>query len=209
MNGFIDTFFNNQLQQLTIHNCIRLAPSLTGLRVSSLLLWLTWFWFTNRSFHQLPFCRCPLVNTPQLNTQLNSTTELWNLLWVLNAEWQLIYGWIANECVLACHSFITSGRTEYKSSPPIVPLLLCLLIRCCGKVFSEQLSSNGRLCSVSLTAQFRLSDSHERWDRGFKSHSRHGCLCAFILCLLCSVCRQRPCGGLIPRLRSPIHYVYN
>jgi hypothetical protein len=23
----------------------------------------------------------------------------------------------------------------------------------------------------------------ERWGRGFESHSRHGCLCEFILCL--------------------------
>jgi hypothetical protein len=29
----------------------------------------------------------------------------------------------------------------------------------------------------------------EHWDRGFESPSRHGCLCAFILCLCCSVCR--------------------
>jgi hypothetical protein len=28
----------------------------------------------------------------------------------------------------------------------------------------------------------------KHWDRGFQSHSRHGCLCAFILCLCCSVC---------------------
>jgi hypothetical protein len=27
-----------------------------------------------------------------------------------------------------------------------------------------------------------------RWDRGFESHSRHGCMCVFILCLCCSVC---------------------
>jgi hypothetical protein len=40
-------------------------------------------------------------------------------------------------------------------------------------------------------------------DRGFESHLRHGCLCAFILCLCCSVCRLRPCVGLIPRPRSP------
>jgi hypothetical protein len=26
-------------------------------------------------------------------------------------------------------------------------------------------------------------------DRGFKSYSSHGCLCAFTLCLFCSVCR--------------------
>jgi hypothetical protein len=29
--------------------------------------------------------------------------------------------------------------------------------------------------------------SLERWDRGFKSHSKHGCLCGFILCLCCPV----------------------
>jgi hypothetical protein len=29
----------------------------------------------------------------------------------------------------------------------------------------------------------------KRWGRGFESDSRHGCLCPFILCLCCSVCR--------------------
>jgi hypothetical protein len=33
----------------------------------------------------------------------------------------------------------------------------------------------------------------ERWDRGFESHSRQRELFAFILCLCCSVCRQRSC----------------
>jgi hypothetical protein len=27
------------------------------------------------------------------------------------------------------------------------------------------------------------------WDHGIESHLRHGYLCAFILCLCCSVCR--------------------
>jgi hypothetical protein len=40
----------------------------------------------------------------------------------------------------------------------------------------------------------------KRCDRGFESHSRHRCLCAFILCLCCSVCT---CDGLIPHPRSP------
>jgi hypothetical protein len=31
--------------------------------------------------------------------------------------------------------------------------------------------------------------SLERCERGFESDSSHGCLCAFILCLCCSVCR--------------------
>jgi hypothetical protein len=40
---------HNQLQELTINDCLRLAPFSFSLilLVSSLLLWLTWFWVTN------------------------------------------------------------------------------------------------------------------------------------------------------------------
>jgi hypothetical protein len=34
---------------ITVNDCLRLVPFLTELWVSSLPLWLTWFWFTNRS----------------------------------------------------------------------------------------------------------------------------------------------------------------
>jgi hypothetical protein len=47
----------------------------------------------------------------------------------------------------------------------------------------------------------------KRWDRGFESLLRHGCLCAFIMYLCCPVCRQRPCGRLIPRPKSPTYCV--
>jgi hypothetical protein len=47
----------------------------------------------------------------------------------------------------------------------------------------------------------------KHWDRGFEAHLRHGCLFAFILCLFCPVCRQRPYDGLILRPRSPTDYV--
>jgi hypothetical protein len=40
----------------------------------------------------------------------------------------------------------------------------------------------------------------EHWSSGFGSHSRHGRLFAFILRLCCSMCRLRPCDGLIPRV---------
>jgi hypothetical protein len=43
-----------QFQQLTISDCLRFAPFPTELRVSSLPLWLTWFWFTSQSLPQLP-----------------------------------------------------------------------------------------------------------------------------------------------------------
>jgi hypothetical protein len=71
--SFTISLNHNQWQQPTFNDCLRLAPFLNGLRVVLflvfLLLWLTWFWFTNR--HSFSF-RCPLVNTPQLNTQLLS-----------------------------------------------------------------------------------------------------------------------------------------
>jgi hypothetical protein len=52
MIGFIGNNYN-QLQQLTINECLRIAPFLTGLCLSFLLVfllpWLTSFWFTNHS----------------------------------------------------------------------------------------------------------------------------------------------------------------
>jgi hypothetical protein len=45
--------------------------------------------------------------------------------------------------------------------------------------------------------------SLEHYDRGFESHSRH---IRISVCVY-SVFRQRPCGGLITRLRSPTDYV--
>jgi hypothetical protein len=44
---FTLTLNYNKLQQLTINDRLRPAPFLIGLRVFSLLLWLTWFWLTN------------------------------------------------------------------------------------------------------------------------------------------------------------------
>jgi hypothetical protein len=40
--------------------------------------------------------------------------------------------------------------------------------------------------AVEVMSCFR---SLERWDCVVVSHSRHGCLWAFFLCLCCSVCR--------------------
>jgi hypothetical protein len=47
----------------------------------------------------------------------------------------------------------------------------------------------------------------KHWDRGFESHSGHGSLCAFILCLCYPVYRKWPCGGLISRPRSPTDWI--
>jgi hypothetical protein len=40
---------------------------------------------------------------------------------------------------------------------------------------------------VTRRSQWPLSLRLEHWNCGFESHSRHGCLSAFALCLCCSV----------------------
>jgi hypothetical protein len=55
--------------------------------------------------------RCPLVNTPQLNTQPNSITEILNSLTTES---------------ITCPSFITSEPIEQRSASPTVPLLFCV-----------------------------------------------------------------------------------
>jgi hypothetical protein len=101
------------------------------------------------------------------NWTLNSTTELSYEFWMSNVES------LANECVVTWPTYITSGRTEYKSPLQTVPLLLCAYpllrksvsilwlrsdfhkpIHCCGNVSTESLSSSGHLCSASLIAHF-------------------------------------------------------
>jgi hypothetical protein len=47
--------------------------------------------------------------------------------------------------------------------------------------------------------------SLEHCHHGFDSHSRHGCLCMFILCLCCSVL----CDELILRPRSPTDCIWD
>jgi hypothetical protein len=55
-----------------------------------------------------------------------------------------------------------------------------------------------KMKETRLTGELYLHNAASFMRRnGFKSRSRHGSLCAFILC--CSACRHRPCDGLIPR----------
>jgi hypothetical protein len=81
MIGFIYNYFYNlsylQSQQFTVGDCLSLAPFLTGLRVSSFksFFYCDWLGPDLRIGHYYSF-RCPLFNTPQLNTQPNSATEL-------------------------------------------------------------------------------------------------------------------------------------
>jgi hypothetical protein len=59
-----------------------------------------------------------------------------------------------------------------------------VLIRCCGNVFSEPLSSNGRLCGASLTAHFRCSGVMSQYTtfRAFWTRSRD--IINFVRCIL-------------------------
>lgn len=69
-----------------------------------------------------------------------------------------------------CPPFITPGRTEYRTLPSTVHVIVCLFVAagtCLAthytamddleNVFTKQLSSNGHLCGASLTAHFRHS----------------------------------------------------
>jgi hypothetical protein len=62
---------------------------------------------------------------------------------------------------------------------------------------------SGHQSTLNFVAPLKLSVDHsgcevwvinclrplEYWDRGFESYSMHRYLCAFILCLCCSVCK--------------------
>jgi hypothetical protein len=118
----------NQLSQFSINDPLRLAPFLTGLRVSSLLR--DWLGSDLRIGHFFSF-RCPLVNIPQLNTQLNSTTELPSEFfydcWMKN--WRLTYDWLITDSI-TCSSFYNFGKvrisvTISKSSS----ITACLFVR--------------------------------------------------------------------------------
>jgi hypothetical protein len=90
--------FKSLLQSvITAHNqWLPKTPFLTGIRVSSLLLWLTWLCF--RICH-------------------------------LFYKWFFIYKWIMVTDSIMCPSFITLGRTKYRSLPPAVPVLfLCFSV---------------------------------------------------------------------------------
>jgi hypothetical protein len=112
MIGFIDTFLiisfsYNQLQQLTVSGCLGLAPFLTGPRVSSLRS--DWVGSGSGAGHFFSF-RCPLVSTPQLNTELLKC--LWILLRLTNEP--------SNHNM---SPFCNSGQTEQRSPTRIFRLL--------------------------------------------------------------------------------------
>jgi hypothetical protein len=86
------------------------------------------------------------------------------------SKWFLPFGFFYQNFILS--SLLSHACYEYTSRPP-EPVLFDLPTSICGRTVY------GMNCLLSL----------EHWDRGFEYHSRHGCLCMFLLCLCCSVCR--------------------
>jgi hypothetical protein len=102
----------NQLQQLIIN----LLP-----RTRSILILLSQF-SCNFWTAELPNCLLFLSSfyCDWLRSDLRATH-----FWFTNELRIMNDGSLTNECVLTCPPFITSGRTEYKSPPPTVPLSSC------------------------------------------------------------------------------------
>jgi hypothetical protein len=79
----------NQLWQLTIGDCLRLAPFFTGLRVSSLLLWLTWF-----SFYESVASSDSAVRWLPLHS------------WTMNHDWIWVWVWVTlRATILSWYSY--------------------------------------------------------------------------------------------------------
>jgi hypothetical protein len=96
--------------------------------------------------------RCPLVNTPQLAlnhdcslTDFSSTNDFSFTNGWLTYEWtgwRLQHELSTNESVNYVSCFYNSGRTDERTLPPTVRVLVCF-IRCHGNVLTEPLLSNG------------------------------------------------------------------
>jgi hypothetical protein len=72
---FTITLNYNQLRQLTINDCLRLAQFLAGLRVSSLSLWLIWFLFSSHSLLVYEY------RVPNDDSRMDS--RIWVWVWVM------------------------------------------------------------------------------------------------------------------------------
>jgi hypothetical protein len=89
------------------------------------------------------------------------------------------------DCLLIVHSFsempfcMTGTTFSYSSSVARVKLR--------DTISAADIAAGRSQWPCRLRRDCLRSLGH--WDRGFESHSRHECLCAFILCLCCSVCR--------------------
>jgi hypothetical protein len=149
MIGFIDICL--QLRQLTISDCLRLAPFFTRLRASSLLR--DWLGSDLPILHFFSF-RCPLVNTPQLNTQLLNS---------LTTELRLPY-----QCPMIELSWteLSSRRTEYVTMPYSSSVILFVSI-------ATGTCSPKRSPAMDYFAAFRCSWNMLTEPLPSNSHIRH------------------------------------
>jgi hypothetical protein len=110
--------------------------------------------------------------------------------------------------VIFYNSLRQAGASSVNSPGSSVSILNFLVHGIARQEAGPQRATWYLMWGILLTADHRGRavwgmDCLKHWDRGFEFHLWHGCLCAFILCLCCPVCRQPPCDGLIPRPRSP------
>jgi hypothetical protein len=148
------------------------------------------------------------------------TSSRWFLVWPILRTWRWRRHDLSETSIgfqQTTERYIQQDRTIYTLS-----CLQTLKLKC-----YKHFSSFPFMLHVSATPCFLCSNdssSRSQWTRGLrhklssltltlKSWVRIplkawiSVLCAFILCLCCSVCRQRPCDGLIPRPRRPTDYV--
>jgi hypothetical protein len=141
------------------------------------------------------FMSTPLpVNTVFLG-QRNPCMSLCMMLWIsnsteLNPSWKATVWFIQVNATDIVTVITTGGYDDVQEDGWIISKLIL------GREVIRR-SQWLRGLRHELSSFFRTLGS---W---FESHSRHGRLCAFILCFCCSVYRQRPCDTLIPRPRSP------
>jgi hypothetical protein len=113
----------NQLQQLTIEDCL---PSLHSLLdYECLLSYCDWLGSDLRIGHFYSF-RCPMVNTPQLNTQSNSTTE---------QPSEFSSGWITQCRINYLSSLYNSGTNRIEITISNSSSIVLSLIRCYENVY--------------------------------------------------------------------------
>jgi hypothetical protein len=175
--SFAVTLNYNQLYQITINDCLRLAPFLPELRVSSVLLWMAWFRFMNWSLLRMTNVDSHIISHLRMNHLRLSD---WNDDCILTEFFSDSITTASINYVSSLYNSVTN-RMEITVSNSS---LYCVLIRWCGNAcwlrsnalvstslpvaaetrFSEPLSSNVRFVLLNYSG-FQPS-CHNIYDNG-------------------------------------------
>jgi hypothetical protein len=118
------------------------------------------------------------------------------------------YGWCGCSRSLFNQYFLLAGDTWFYASSYIFQCLLHLSVNVgfyCASATEIKVSVRYPTADHSGRAVYELSSLARTlgsWIR-IPLKAWLSVFCAFILCLCCSVCRQRSCDGVIPCPRSP------